>query len=69
MLVNPLSYVGSKEKVLKYTYFIYFNRVKRMNGIKMDHLKHINTFTFENAEELESMNSSILDEFEKEIFC
>ena len=69
MLVNPLSYVGSKEKVLKYIYFIYFNRVKRMNGIKMDHLKHINTFTFENAEELESMNSDILDEFEKEIFC
>lgn len=69
ILQTPESFMGKKEDVLQFIYFIYFNRVKRLNGIKMDHAKHINTFTFEQAEELEAMNSDILDEFENEIIC
>lgn len=69
ILQTPESFVGKKEDVLQFIYFIYFDRVKRLNGIKMDHANHINTFSFESVEELEAMNSTILDEFEKEVLC
>lgn len=57
----------TQDDVLKFIYFIYFNRVKRLNGIDMDHARHINTFTFKNAEDLLAKNAALLAEFEREI--
>jgi len=68
ILVTESNYTAPrKEDVLKFIDFIYFNRVKRLKGIGMDHANHVNTFTFENAEELEEMNATLLDEFEIEV--
>lgn len=67
ILEQPNLYIAQQKDVLHFIYFIYFKRVKRLNGIKMDHANHVNTFTFDNAEHLEEMNSELLDEFETEI--
>lgn len=56
-----------RDDVLRFVYFIYFKRTKRLTGIRMDHSNHVNEFTFDNFFELYELNYSVLEEFEKEI--
>ena len=63
---NQEIYIDKKD-LLKFIYFIYFNRVKRLKGIKMDRVNLSQSFSFSSAEELERMNSDVLNEFENEI--
>ena len=67
LLSNDFEKKISKAELLKFVYFIYFNRVKRLKGINIDHAKHINSFSFDSIEELIHLNNDVFTEFENEI--
>lgn len=58
----------NQEILLKFIYFIYFERVKRLDGINIDHKMQYSTFNFKSVEEFILRNKIVLDEFEKEAF-
>ena len=62
------SHDTNQEILLKFIYFIYFERVKRLDGINIDHKMQYSTFNFKSVEEFNSRNKIVLDEFEKEAF-
>ena len=58
----------NQEILLKFIYFIYFERVKRLDGININHKMQYSTFNFKSIEEFNLRNKIVLDEFEKEAF-
>lgn len=56
----------SQEEILQYVYFLYIERVKRIEGIEMDHTAHKNIFDFKTIDELERKNLEILEQFTAE---
>jgi len=65
---EEFSFDVKQKDLLKFIHFIYFNRVKRLAGIKIDHKMQSNEFDFKSVEEFNEKNKVIFDEFEKEIF-
>jgi hypothetical protein len=67
MLNSEVLETPDKSDVLRFVNFIYFDRVKRLNGLDMNHAQHVNTFDFSTADELVQKNLNLLHEFETEV--
>lgn len=62
---NPVN--SNPDEALKYAYFLFFICIKKLNGLKTDHLHKVNDFDFNDLDHLIEKNQDLLIEFENEV--
>jgi hypothetical protein len=55
------------EDAIKYSYFLFNERVKQISGLKTDHLNKVNDFQFKDLADLIAQNEDLLSDFISEV--